>query len=296
MAYTGTGTQSDPYIPDTITSLYEVIDLCNASGSNVSRYIKLTQDIDCKDDPNYIGYMSRSINLYPCVAELYSDNNSKIIGLTVKDSMFIKFGGYVRNIEFKNCFFKPTSISDSGYVFYGSKDNDYFAATMENVKASIYVINIYVTFIQNSQAMLNNCSIYIDGSGSSGSYFAVGICGNYSNVILNNIKVGIGNDSAYSLCYVTNYCSVILKNSILWSNVSPNILVSSYSSYSYAALLNTNIQFTGGTTGVGQGTHNLVASDDYTGMTYTDVTGVINFISISDLQDNQKLIDLGFLP
>ena len=48
MAYTGTGTQSDPYVVSTLPDLITCL-------SNGNVYVKVAADIDCAQEPTYSG-------------------------------------------------------------------------------------------------------------------------------------------------------------------------------------------------------------------------------------------------
>ena len=123
MAYTGTGTQADPFIPTTITSLYEVLNICNNDESSfgvAGYYIKLTSNLDCANDTDYVGYSNTPITLSSYVNKIYSDSGYKVIGLCIKAQYFINAfataNNYViDNIGFENCFWKPPA---AGVCFY----------------------------------------------------------------------------------------------------------------------------------------------------------------------------------
>lgn len=316
MAYTGTGTQADPFIPTTITSLYDVLDICNNDESSfgvAGYYIKLTSNIDCANDPNYVGYSNTPITLSSYVNKLYSDNGYKIIGLCVKAQYFINAfataDNYViDNIDFENCFWKP---STTGVCFYLTSSGSSTDASkhMYRVTASIYVAasddnTQLISFQYGSMpfSTIEESSLYFDLGNSvnidcSQQNFMFSHFINTNIIITNAYLYGIGGQPYIITAYLNNgspYNSFIFKNCFVYVNSSGDLNLIANLHYSYAAFI--DCTFGNCTAKYFQCEHCVVASDNYTNVGHSDETNVINYLTIQELQDNQKLIDIGFLP
>ena len=73
---TGTGTQSDPYIPTTLTEFIQAVGTAGA-------YVTLTQDINAADDPEYTGEMAMPITW---AAASVQGGGFTLLGLTLRTS------------------------------------------------------------------------------------------------------------------------------------------------------------------------------------------------------------------
>ena len=185
MAYIGTGTQSDPAIPGTlnpdtglpngdgkISDLVGIFAAARAAGSYW--YVKLCNDIDCADDPNYLGYYTYLDMSY--VRKLYSDNQYKIRGLCLKPDgysvvyAFLLSGGndcetVIQSIDIIDLFYKPVGSSNSS-IFGFTSTNSWSQIVNCHLTISCYPrsgasIECYGQFSYNSnQIRINNSSIY----------------------------------------------------------------------------------------------------------------------------------------
>lgn len=108
MAYSGSGTQADPFVVSTYTDLIAASEAVPAGG--FPTYIKVATDINCADDPNYTG---KHLSPLQIRGTLYADSMKTIEGLTIESTSFFYFSGSndltINNIYFKNCIYKSTS-------------------------------------------------------------------------------------------------------------------------------------------------------------------------------------------
>ena len=339
MAYTGTGSSADPAIPSTITELYKIItDARNGNVNGNTRgpyYIKLTQDIDCADDPNYIGYAGRlsldapSNNNALRICKIYADTKKYIRGLTVKDSVFIDFwyqeglGSEIRNIDFIDCFFKPTenTSSTSATMFYAY--NTPSSAVIKNSTMSISCygynygnINRSCLFVRN--VAFSNCSVYVKYNSTysiigDDTFIDIGYFYN-GNLMKNNIFIF---DSFYLTCSsswsypiirasytteVVQYNSFIFKNPKITNSSSTLGILNG--AYNYLAFLNPTVA-SGISTPLNiqtfRGTATTIFATDSSayGTVITkgsDSSGVGYWLTLDELKSEQKLLDIGFVP
>lgn len=105
---TGQGTQTDPYIPETLT---EFVHACGGY-SHYHPYIHLTHDLNAADDPEYTGELAAPITL--SYAVVTAENKCRISGVTVRAVSFFNCVSGVSRIEdviFENCVHIRTSTS-----------------------------------------------------------------------------------------------------------------------------------------------------------------------------------------
>lgn len=92
---TGTGTQTDPYIPTTLT---EFITAVGTSGA----YVALTQDINAADDPAYSGELTSGISWNAAQTD---GRNFALTGITVRNSsaaIALRRGVTVQNLAIRD--------------------------------------------------------------------------------------------------------------------------------------------------------------------------------------------------
>lgn len=336
MAYTGTGSSADPAIPSTITELYQIlIDSRNVNvngNTNGPYYIKLTQDIDCADDPNYIGY-ARAINLAgsgsfaSSIVKIYADTKKYIRGLTVKDDYFLYLfanfnnqGTLIQNIDFIDCFFKPLvsgSYSGNPAVFSANNGGSYARIVNSTISVSVYSYANSQSYSPciNYMVSFSNCSVYLKynsiyGFRNSGDIFnAYGI----RTALTNNIFIfdewyipKIGSSWDYPICKLNSsvscsYNAFIFKNA-KFQNAN-NIFGICNGSYNYLAFVNPSLSGVStpvafqGFTGT---TNSIIATDSSAYGTVitkgSDSTGVGYWLTLDELKSEQKLLDIGFVP
>ena len=98
---TGAGTQSDPFVPVTLTEFLEAV---GTSGA----YVTLDRDIDAADDPEYTGELMSIVGIYATSVE---GNQHEVRGVTVRSSSMLyvkKTGATVKNIYFRDWGHKRT--------------------------------------------------------------------------------------------------------------------------------------------------------------------------------------------
>lgn len=282
MAYTGTGTQADPMIPTTITEFLQCLEDARnnvhhhvgTSGAvslyDIGYYIKLESDIDCYDDPNYIGYTSKldfgnsisqsTTEASTCaVIKLYADTNHYIRGLTVKDTTFFKLfdsnnlnQSYINNVNFIDCFFKPTTnssnICQSVYTLISN------CKISMNIYPYSNTLPTLSSAAQHYGTAFQNCSIYIKCNGGRnfgtsnytlyGSMSGTGLATKNNVFVLENMPTIGGITNAYCLfnfsrgTTANTYNAIILKNPTI--SETKNFTFNS-GMYNYMAIINPTI-------------------------------------------------------
>lgn len=335
MAYRGTGTQADPFIPGstqgtaTITDLLEVLDYIQTQ-SITEAYVVLDSDIDCYDDPNYVGYTSAlkfasgSSGNPPGVASFTSDNGNRTIrGLTVKDQYFMILMGYdsnlyttINGINFIDCFFKPTS-SNVCYIFGGLSNS---SAILRNSTISMTVYSNTNTSVPSVPIVCEricnfvNCSMYFKyNTNALTRYNALFLstASTYSRntrscvFVFDGLHINYMDTWDHALINLRStdscYNSFIFKNCVIESSGYYSTLVLSYGSYNYVAFVNpslSNPEMKATLGGFNSTSHCLCASDKFdTVFTPTSVSSDVgNYCTLTQLKDVDYLLDVGFVP
>lgn len=332
-------------IPNTITDFLQCLadarnNVHNHTGSTLvdkGYYIKLTSDIDCADDLNYIGYTTRldfgSGSTPSAVVKVYSDNNSSIRGLTVKDQYFYTPLGkssteqtVIENINFLDCFFKPTTANCSmtsntmGY-FNGCK----LSFSVYSYSGTCPTWSYRTSTIKGGT--LRNCSLYFkvnDGSiagslTSPGIFYQpelnVGINSQNNIIIIDGLTLSSNQSNGNCLItfdsgtYNNNYNSIILKNCKFKqsaTNLTYHLLRSG--SYNYVAVINPIIDETI-TSPISISYYNtqysiLAAPQESYGTTQGKIvmptpapsSQVISYATLDQLKDVDYLLSIGFVP
>ena len=151
---TGTGTQSDPYVPITLTEFIEAV---GTSGA----YVALDRDIDAAEDPNYGGELTESI----AGAAAAVDGRGHILrGITMNQKSLIV-------MERASCLNNITMVDialKKGKTDMILVDGVYGKLSIENMKASFKVncengSTAYLTY----NCDLTDCAIDIEYTGES---------------------------------------------------------------------------------------------------------------------------------
>lgn len=335
MAYTGTGTQADPAIPNTITELYQIFSDARSSNVNGNTsgpyYVKLTKNIDCADDENYIGYLTRmhmgaGQNNRVCL--MYSDNNNYIRGLTVKDVNFIYNTGettssrsFIQNISFIDCFFKPPNDSSSNattaMVFSIGANGGGFIDCTFSISMFPFTYNNTTRFIDITfqQMTSNGCSYYFKYNGSFPLTSKTNSTTDY--LIRFNASLGSNNNvfifeggyirSAYNANYYLissntqkSYNAFLFKNTQIESGSTIYVLGST-SSYSYVAFINPSLSsnalasINNVTSGL---TCCMIGTDKWSEVFTqpTEIQNVMYYPTLNELKSLDYLLDKGFIP
>lgn len=114
MAYTGTGTEQDPYLVSTLSDFLT----CAAAAD---AYVKVISDIDAADDEAYTGIITSPVTVN--CRKLYADEKKKISGIVVENDRFISVRAGtvdIQNLWFKDCKHKKTGSTNTGYLIYSS--------------------------------------------------------------------------------------------------------------------------------------------------------------------------------
>ena len=165
MAYTGTGTVDDPYIPDTCADLYTLMSMAG--------YIELRKDFDFAQDTTYQAGVSTAIRIGDtnALATIYSSEDTtinptyrmyRINGLKVTDNNFMYTANNVvstfKHVFLSNCIHvKKTTAT----TFHSSGGTN--GLTFDDCKISIAVKtnSSYNFALTASQLYYTNSSIYV---------------------------------------------------------------------------------------------------------------------------------------
>ena len=337
MAYRGTGTQADPAIPGasqgtaTISDLLEILaDVQNGSvGGNTTGpyYIKLDSDIDCYDDPNYIGYTTNLDFVGPSstlsVVHFYSDTGNYIRGLTVKDQYFMTLLNnnqtlgtftFIENISFIDCFFKPTVTGGS---FLTTSSSVYQTFKNCKISVSMYPYTYYPMF---GSVILQGCSVYLKyyGGGTNqttcplfnciNTTSALGSSNNNVIVVENYPIIQHASNGAPVVYWHPNssYNAFILKNPIFKGSSSSvkTYYVMRQGSFNYFAVINPSFDSTlsNSVELLSYGTnYSVIAAPSYgtgagTIKQTTDTAGQIYYATTAQMKDYDYLTGIGFIP
>lgn len=338
MAYRGTGTQADPFIPGstqgtaTITDLLEVLDYVQTQAMAAS--VLLDSDIDCYDDPNYVGYtsvlrFSAANGNHPGVVSFTSDNGNRTIrGLTVKDQYFMTLFGYdgqtyttIDGINFIDCFFKPTS-NQTCYIFGGATDSN---ALLRNSTISMTVYSntstsnpsvpnvcyktcnfvncsMYFKYNTNARTVQNDIFLFTANSYFKNTQSCVFVfdglhinCSTTWDYSLMSLQNNSGSDSSYN--------SFIFKNCVIRgsNNGSYGVFALRYGSYNYVAFVNPSLEDPSVKSKLGgfsSTSHCLCASDEFdTVFTPQSVSSDLGeYCTLTQLKDVDYLLGVGFVP
>ena len=320
MAYTGTGTQADPYVVTNLPDLLTCIEIGQC-------YIKVANDIDCALEPTYTGKIVRTDKGLDLTGiHLYSDGGYSIIGLTLEAFNFFICGnaspgdGYIENLNFINCCFKQKQKTTwNGGIFDGN--NSTWRLRLNNCKFSFVASMAAFDYALFTWCIAEDCSFYIKVNGASYRFpFAInaGITMTRCSVVIDGCKVsmpyatsgilfGSANNTYSAGTFDTT--SIIYKNcDFNWGQTTIYIAAAQYYAFTnpnpngYVALLDCTLQgrtddngtpFTvDGSPNTPSGAISLVSSNTMT----LGTNSIIKPISIANLKDKQYLVDIGFLP
>jgi len=282
MAYTGTGTEQDPYLVSNLTDLLECIAITNA-------YVKVVSDINAADDETYTGEIPAIT--FSCT-KLYADELKIIDGVTVNASIFI-YGGStghtMQKIFFKNCEHKISIGTSAGsFINGGSRTSNFIVDECKFSVRAVYDTTIPYYFNTQYVAISNSAIDFTSEIGqinTSGSPFIQGAL-SYSNLVIRN-AVGL-----QRICTTVTRSAVILENPE--TTASTVSLVSGSSGYSYFAFINPDFgSNTVTVNATGTLTKVLCMIDNSTG-TYT--VSEATTVTASQLKDQAYLTEIGFLP
>lgn len=155
MAYTGTGTEQDPYL---VSNLDDFITCVGITGA----YVKVIADIDTREETEYPTY--RKITF--AALKVYADTLTKVSGFIVADDYcFYKNGSgnatAIQNIHFTDILYKPVG---NATVIYQSSSNSYdFIGCIVSIETSYD--SQHINGVQG--ANFHQCGVYLGFDGSN---------------------------------------------------------------------------------------------------------------------------------
>lgn len=205
---TGTGVQSDPYIPTTLT---EFITAVWTEGA----YVALTQDINAADDPEYTGELTAPV--YINASRVYG-NRHEVRGVTVRAGNLIQFryeGADIYDIYFRDWAHKCISaynITIDGKSFSTHRFHDCLLSIKVDCgghsgkivsQAAFYTCAISMLMIdavsgmQIDTTVFDTTTILVDGLDIKHSQSLYGTPFTRSALILKNYKITSGASFIY---------------------------------------------------------------------------------------------------
>lgn len=313
MAYTGTGTEQNPYLVSTLSDFLT----CAAAAD---AYVKVISDIDAADDPEYTGVITDAVavNCRKLYADYYDDRKIAISGIVVQNDKFLSLRPGtvdIQNLCFRDCKHKKTGNTTPGYLIYSAGTN---AATanhhIENCDFSVqssggsgvtyhvfYGDSTYVADVRFAQY----CGFDISCGFTSLTYLYIGnIFRNIEecNFVFRN-PVWAAPASNTRNKYFTakaNFtsCAIVLKNPVFLGSTNTAYIycgdVNGYSwDYCYISLINP--------TGTATLKRNSEALQSYfileNAPDTINANGVVSaLLTPEQLRDRDYLISIGFLP
>lgn len=151
MAYTGTGTEQDPYLVDTLTDLV-------ALATSTSIYIKIIADIDASQEDTYKEPVTSSFDFR---GQIYADEMKKISNVVVENQNMISTSSYstVENIFFENWIHRKTSSSPTIYAQYPTFKNCCFSIEMVDDVFGSCLLGKNSSYGSNGSFL--NCAFYV---------------------------------------------------------------------------------------------------------------------------------------
>jgi len=304
MAYTGTGTEADPYLVSTLTDFLTCAKMSN-------KYVKVISDIDAADDENYTGEITEPVYIGGST-KVYADEEKTISGITCTSGSLLQFGetSFIENICFSNMEHKPVNAA-TAYEIYAGKNTQ-----IRNVKLSSRI-----SIVSNIAVSLR---LLYNGGNSPNSYteFALDITLNVlklsnttlfddrnilnkCNITIRNMTINNGADIHFTNSYSTSLtrCSVVFKNLNLESGYLN--LPANYSN-TYFSFVNSKIAsgLTNASTTAHGGNGILLCFQDCTDGEGNPKTTDERFedkppfdvVTPEQLKDKAYLTEIGFLP
>lgn len=298
MAYTGTGTEQDPYLVDNLTDFLTCIAISGA-------YVKVISDIDAADDESYTGLLTSKIQVN--CRKLYADTEKKITGIVIQDEHFLSINPMycdVDKIWFKDCKLKaPGAVAGLAVCLISSNDGN-TVCSVDGLKFSLQVsgtsVGNFYTFVSGGGGAkkIRNSGVDVTFADSTVTFISTGYYVSEietTNFVYRNAKWGGSSNQYFTERTKMTNCTIVLDSPAC----SSTILVgdnagSGYPwSYCYVALVNP----TGSNTPIKNGT----LANCY--FTIENADGNFDTSAVSDiiitpehLRDRDYLISVGFLP
>jgi len=155
MAYTGTGTEADPYVVTTLT------DILALEGDDI--HIKIGADIDASQEEAFKEPRTSAIRLR---GHIYADEMRTIANVIVETGYMIDISGggsrypvHVENIFFKNWIHRKTGSAATIVLSYGSCNNCCFSLEMLDSAYGYKLLAKSGTY--GSDPNVTNCAFYV---------------------------------------------------------------------------------------------------------------------------------------
>lgn len=275
---TGTGTQSDPFVPGTLTEFIEAV---GTSGA----YVALDRDIDAAEDPNYGGELTNYIQWH-CTE--VNGNDHALIGLTIRgSSVFSAFRVVnVRNMIFRDL--ASVATDNSRIIFsHDGGSGKYFVLTdcSISLKASSFGYHPIISV----DSYITRCAFDISYSGYGGNDDRI-----FDNCELRETMVRISGYTAPALTMAIR-CPGMVRSAFILDNcaVSPSIVTypKSTPQYSYVAARQSadGHRITAGNSGAGC----IIATD---GSISATLASGWTRATLAQMRDEAWLTSVGFLP
>lgn len=284
---TGTGSQGDPLIPETLTEFIAAV-------GTVGAYVALDRDINAADDPNYNGELTSPIK-FACTSLL--GNDYFISGVTVRASSLIL--GAKQFLSINNVFFKNFAHKRTGTDFTINTTVSNWTVDMNGCKVSI-IIDDSIGGTNGSYGFMNKC-VFTDCALDVKYINPVNpIILNSTNLLRSTIVVRNCN-----ICGSVDPINcpnswLITRSAIIFDNCSVYadryLSYSSSQQYSYVGFLNCeykadHIKSCGNSS---FGVSSLIVCD--TPPSQIDAKAGLTVATMEQMKDKEWLMSVGFLP
>lgn len=306
MAITGTGTELDPYVPETCQDLLDLLN-CPNNGSYLNEYVELRSDINFATDPDYRDGLSAVIaGGTTKTVSSQSGHMYRINGLRTQYGVINK--AQSTRFTFNNIFFSNIVSMGNNPVF--ATYSAYGTLIFNSCKISALIKTTWAYGVLFDSAGVanaityNDCSIYIQASMIVSSYTTSQTNKCFSNSKKSNSCIEIhnwqfiGDGNVYHIQYSTNttyYGDSIMKAA---GNSTQN-----YRFYGCTSIVNAiSISFVesnlgySGTVFNTMGGVSIIDKDILpTGFTLTANANVA-YCTTAQMKNEQYLLSIGFLP
>lgn len=277
---TGTGVQSDPYIPTTLTEFITAVGTAGA-------YVALDRDIDAAEDPAYTGYLNSAIifNAVDC------DGGGYVVrGITVQADHFMACTSFhlprLRNVDFLDCCHKG-----GGATIHYSAANEWFVLrTVRFAFKRDYVQGASNTIFERVDTGEVSADVTFTGGPWAVSHIII-------NSGLNTLTMRVsGLYSQGEMSAISNsYLFPVARTALIFDGCrfgSATIASGSSRTSTYAAFR--NCSFDGSLSCGASGSGCVVATDDDS--VSVNLSSGWSRATIDQMKDKDWLTSVGFLP
>lgn len=284
---TGTGTQRDPLIPETLTEFIKAIGLAGD-------YVSLNHDINAADDPNYNGELTSPLS-FDC--GLLQGNGHSISGVTVRAESLMRStlaSFSANNVFFKNFAHKRTG---AGYTLTTTTSD---ALVMNGCKASIIIDDSTGGTTANygfmSQCNFTDCALDVKYINSQNPIVLSNTQLLRSTIVVRDCNICGSVDAIHN----NSGSDLITRSAIIFDGCSvyANRYVSYSSSmrYSYVGFLNCEYKadHINSCANSSFGVSSLIVCD--TPPSQIDAKAGLTVATMEQMKDKEWLMSVGFLP